>query len=551
MNNKSFKFDLDTSIKSLYEKGLEHFRTNDLDNAVKHWEKAAELSTNKANIHSILGNAYKLMEDFEKSSKELKKAVEIEPDNFEYLYNFGLILFEQKKYEEAKNVFKKALKIHPNDYELLNDLAVTYYKSNDYRKALNYLNKALGINPEYFAGSINLIQILIETKEFEKATKRLEKIEIKYPSEPEIEEIKRLLNTAKKHPEMKDIYSVEISGRTFRIEPLEILKDFDNKECQEIDLSIVIPIKNERENIPILYEKLIKSLAPLNQKYEIILVDDGSSDGSGNIMRNLALKDDSLKVIQFRRNYGQTAALSAGFKYAHGNVIITMDGDLQNDPYDIPRLLEKMSEGYDLVSGWRKNRKDNSLTRNLPSKIANKLINKLIEGTNVQLHDFGCTLKAYKKGIVKNIHLYGEMHRFIPAFAGWLGVKVTEIPVKHHPRIHGNAKYNLSRVWRVLFDLLVVRFFADFMTRPIQFFGKIAKNMFGWGAFFIAFLVGFKLLFDHIPISYDTFLILFGILSVTSFQLVVMGLLGEIIMRVYFEGQKKDAYIVEKVVGKT
>ncbi|KPA12073.1 glycosyl transferase family 2, partial [Candidatus Magnetomorum sp. HK-1] len=182
-----------------------------------------------------------------------------------------------------------------------------------------------------------------------------------------------------------------------------------------------------------------------------------------------------VKVIQFRRNYGQTAAISAGFKYCSGSVVITIDGDLQNDPDDIPKLLEKMAEGYDLVSGWRKNRKDKLLSRKIPSLIANKIINKLIAGTGVKLNDYGCTLKAYKRGIVKNINLYGEMHRFIPVFAAWLGVNITEIPVNHRKRIKGEAKYNLSRVSRVIFDLVLVRFYSDYLTRPIKFFGKIAK----------------------------------------------------------------------------
>jgi glycosyltransferase involved in cell wall biosynthesis len=240
--------------------------------------------------------------------------------------------------------------------------------------------------------------------------------------------------------------------------------------------------------------------------------------------------------------------LNAGFKYARGSVVVTMDGDLQNDPADIPRLLEKMAEGYDLVSGWRKDRKDTFVTRKIPSFMANRIINKLIEGTGVRLHDFGCTLKAYKRGIVKNIHLYGEMHRFVPVFAAWLGVKVAEIPVNHLPRQFGVAKYNLSRVSRVIFDLIVVRFFSDYMTRPIQFFGRIAKKLVGVGMLFILFLIALNLL-TSIKISLGVIVLLIALLLFAFLQILSMGLLGEIMIRSYFETQGKDYYVVESVVN--
>jgi glycosyltransferase involved in cell wall biosynthesis len=324
-----------------------------------------------------------------------------------------------------------------------------------------------------------------------------------------------------------------------------IINNFEAGTKDNIDLSLVIPIKDEIGNLPTLYEKINNVLKTLKQKYEIIFIDDGSSDGSIEYMKELCSKDRNVILIQFRRNYGQTAALSAGFKYANGNVIITMDGDLQNDPEDIPVLLEKMAEGYDLVNGWRKERQDKAITRRFPSMVANKIINHLISGTGIKLNDFGCTLKAYKKEIVKNINLYGEMHRFIPVFAAWLGVKVAEIPVRHHPRIHGTAKYGLSRVTRVLFDFIVVRFFSDYMTRPIQFFGRIVKNLFSWGTVIFAIFSILSLFFE--VFNFNTLLILYGIMIMLCTQILFMGLLGEILMRVYFEGQKKDYYIVEKI----
>ena len=311
-----------------------------------------------------------------------------------------------------------------------------------------------------------------------------------------------------------------------------------------------MPVYNEEENIPVLYRELSETLKNLRQNYEIIFIDDGSTDGGRAALTVIAEKDNRVKVIFFRRNYGQTAALGAGFKYAHGAVVITLDADLQNDPADIPKLLEKMAEGYDLVNGWRRDRRDKMWSRRIPSMIANRIINKLIEGTNVQLRDFGCTLKAYKKEIVKNIHLYGEMHRFIPVFAAWIGVKVTEIPVNHRPRVHGVAKYNLSRVSRVIFDLIVVRFFSDYMTRPIQFFGKIARKLMSYGTIVIALCAALGF-FRILPISLNTILLLFALLFFSSLQLLTMGLIGELMIRFYFEVQHKDYYVVESILNDT
>jgi len=545
--------DYEVKYQELYQKGLEEFRKNSLTDAIRHWKEASAIDLQKPDIHSILGSAYKLLNDIESSSRELEKAAVLEPGNFKYLYEYGLILNDQKRYQEALHVLRKALDLQPGDFELINDIGVVCFNLGNYSEAENYLKEALEINEKYLAAGVNLCHVYFELDELVSAENIINNLRKYHADNSSIVELQNLLSTMLTHPEKQSenkTVNLEFSEKIIRIKPLEILENFSSIiDKEKIELSIVIPIMNEKDNIPILYDKLKTVLNNLRQNYEIIWIDDGSYDGSYEILLKLTKQDSHVKVIQFRKNYGQTAAISAGFKYSHGSVIITMDGDLQNDPEDIPLLLEKMAEGYDLVSGWRKNRQDNSLTRNLPSYLANRIINKLIEGTRVQLHDFGCTLKAYKRGIVKNIHLYGEMHRFIPAFAGWIGVKVAEIPVRHHPRIHGHAKYNLSRIWRVLFDLLVVRFFTDFMTRPIQFFGRIARKMFGWGTLLILLMTLLKALFNIIPFSYDTFLILFGILSVTSFQLVVMGLLGEIMMRIYFEGQKKDAYIVEKIVG--
>ncbi len=538
--------------QNYFQLGLKFFKENDLPQAVKYWEMALERDNNQSEIHSVLGNAYKMLNDFERSSELLHQAVSLEPNNFKYLYNYGLILYEQGKFDQALQVLNRARELEPDNAELLNDIGVMLYNLRSYNRAANVLQEAIEINPRYYFAKLNLGYVYLSTGNIEKARTLLNELLADKVSQVEVMEFQRQLEVLETNP--NDIPSgslrLEFSDRTFDIAPLSMLSEFDIDPAEkEIDLSIIVPIMDEVENLPILHEKITSALEPLRQNYEIIFIDDGSTDGSLPLMKKMAMEDEHIKVIQFRRNYGQTAALSAGFKYAHGKVIITLDGDLQNDPADIPKLLEKMAEGYDLVNGWRKDRKDKMITRKIPSQIANALINKLISGTGISLHDFGCTLKAYKRGIIKNIHLYGEMHRFIPVFAAWIGVRVTEIPVNHHARIHGRAKYNLSRVSRVIFDLLVVRFFSDYMTRPIQFFGKLARKIFTAGTVALAAIALAKI-FLPIPISFDVLLLMFGILGISSFQIVIMGLLGEIMMRIYFEGQKKDYYIVEKIISK-
>lgn len=307
-------------------------------------------------------------------------------------------------------------------------------------------------------------------------------------------------------------------------------------------ISVVIPIYNERENIGELYEKLKEALSNLD--YEIIFVDDGSQDGSTEIIREIALKDERVKGVILKRNYGQTSALSAGFEIAMGDVIITMDGDLQNDPRDIPRLLEKMEEGYDVVSGWRKDRKDPFLKRRLPSNIANWIISKI---TGVNLHDYGCTLKAYRREILEDLSLYGELHRFIPALASINGAKVTEIAVKHHPRKRGRSKYGLERIPKVLLDTLLVKFLLSYRTRPLHLLG-------GWGliSFFLGFLIALYLsiqkIFWGVELSKRPILLLAVLLMITGLQLISTGLIAEMLMRTYYESQGKKPYQVKEIV---
>ena len=313
-----------------------------------------------------------------------------------------------------------------------------------------------------------------------------------------------------------------------------------------LNLSIIIPVRNEKENIPLLYQEITAIVSKLGLTYEIIYINDGSTDGTTEELNSLEKFDTHVVIIEFKKNYGQTAALSAGFRFCRGERIITMDGDLQNDPADIPMLLAKLDEGYDLVNGWRKDRHDDFLTRRIPSIVANRIINKLIEGTGVQINDYGCSLKAYSRDIIKNIKLYGEMHRFIPVFAAWLGGRIVEVPVNHRPRIHGKTKYNLSRISTVLLDLLVVRFFSDFLTRPIQFFGKIAGNIFLLGTLATLLLSVLKI-FTGLDISWGMLTLIMTLTGLGSFQIVVIGLIGEMQIRSYFEMSQQDTYVIRRV----
>jgi len=311
-------------------------------------------------------------------------------------------------------------------------------------------------------------------------------------------------------------------------------------------LSIVIPVYNEEENVPILYEKLTKVLKELPYDYEIIFVDDGSTDGTREKLEEIAKKDKRVKVIEFARNFGQTAAMAAGMDYATGDVIITMDGDLQNDPEDIPRLLEKMEEGYDVVSGWRKDRKDAAVSRKLPSKIANWLIGKM---TGVKIHDYGCTLKAYRSDVIKRVRLYGELHRFIPALASTVTStdKIVELPVRHHPRIYGKSKYGISRTFKVISDLLFIWFLKKFMQKPIHFFGMLGIILFVLGFVPFVYLLFLKLT-GH-SIGNRPLLIISVLFILAGIQMFTTGIISEILMRIYYESQDKRPYVVRRALN--
>jgi glycosyltransferase involved in cell wall biosynthesis len=322
----------------------------------------------------------------------------------------------------------------------------------------------------------------------------------------------------------------------------ELVRHEGDRDSVRLDLSVIVPVFNESENVATLSRALTESLEPLGLRYEVIFVDDGSTDGTAGVLAAVTERDPRLKVVELRRNFGQTAAIAAGFDYARGAVIIPMDGDLQNDPADIPRLLAKLDEGFDLVSGWRRERNDGWLRR-FPSRIANWLIGVV---TGVRLHDYGCTMKAYRSEIAKEIRLYGEMHRFLPALAHLMGARIAEIPVRHHPRRFGRSKYGLTRTFKVLLDLLTVRFLSSHGTKPIYIFGGSGIVLCGAGV-----LAGGYSLYEKwaegIYVHRNPLILLAVFLFMVGITFILMGLLAELIIRTYHESQAKPIYWVREL----
>jgi glycosyltransferase involved in cell wall biosynthesis len=314
---------------------------------------------------------------------------------------------------------------------------------------------------------------------------------------------------------------------------------------QAPELSVIIPVYNEEESLERLYDKVLSSIDPLGKTWELILVDDGSQDSSFKILQKLAAKDQRVKAVRFVRNFGQTAALAAGIDYAQGEIIIPMDADLQNDPADIARLLAKIDEGFDCVSGWRKDRKDEFFTRLLPSWMANKLISVI---SGVALHDYGCSLKAYRREVIKDVRLYGEMHRFVPIYATWMGASVTEIPVTHFARQFGQSKYGLSRTFKVVLDLMTVKFLSSYATKPIHIFGMIGLGSFAISALGFAWMVVLKIFF-HTTFIETPLPVLVAMFFMLGVQFILMGLLAEILVRTYHESQDKRIYRVKTVLN--
>lgn len=316
------------------------------------------------------------------------------------------------------------------------------------------------------------------------------------------------------------------------------------EEKSVIDLTIFLPVYNEEQNLIPLHDRLDKSLKSIEGSVEIIYVDDGSTDRSLEALRKIAKNDKRVRVIAFRRNYGQTAAMAAAIDAARGMILVPMDADMQNDPADISRLLDKLDEGYDVVSGWRKERKDKFFTRTLPSVIANKIISTI---TGVKLHDFGCSLKAYRRDVIKEVRLYGEMHRFIPVYASLVGARITEIPITHHPRIMGRSKYGLSRSIKVIFDLMTIKFMSSYQTKPIYvfaFFGAISLAV----AMTSVLVIFYQLLRSDTTAVISGALVIAVIMFALGAQSILLGLIAEMLTRTYHESQAKPIYVIQEVI---
>jgi len=328
----------------------------------------------------------------------------------------------------------------------------------------------------------------------------------------------------------------------------ETLRERASPQPTKPDVSVFLPVFNEEPNLLPLHAKLNEALKALGRSAEIVYVDDGSTDGSLKILRELAEMDPRVRVVALRRNYGQTAAMAAGIDAATGKVLIPMDADLQNDPADITRLLDKLDEGYDVVSGWRKNRKDKMVTRKIPSMIANRLISWI---GGVPLHDYGCSLKAYRRESLQDVRLYGEMHRFIPIYASWAGARVTEIPVEHHPRTMGKSKYGLSRTVKVVFDLITIKFMASYQTKPLYLFGWAGLLTFAISflSALLACLMKWASWPHHADFVQTPLPIMAMVTLVLGVQLFLMGLLAEMLVRTYHESQAKPIYSVRQRIG--
>lgn len=481
-----------------------------------------------------------------------RKALAAEPDQPDALRAYGLFLLGQDDAARALRLLRMAAELAPQSLTIGLECSGVALINGDFNTACDISRRILALHPDNPVALRNLGAALAVQGAKSKASDILRRLQEAGHVE-EAEDLAAVLAGMEKgtDPDVSlpedEVLHLAFASRIFDISPFRMLPCEHGRDDGPVALSVIIPINNEVENLPILHREVAQALRDLKQPWELILVDDGSTDGSIAVMEDIVAADPRVTIIVFRRNYGQTAALSAGFKLARGEVVVTLDGDLQNDPSDIPMLLEVMSEGNDMVCGWRRDRKDKMITRRIPSLVANWIINKLIAGTGVQLHDFGCSLKAYKLNIVRNINLYGEMHRFIPVFAAWLGVRIAEVEVNHRPRTHGVTKYNLSRVWRVIFDLLPLRFFSDYMTRPIHFFGKIANYMVALGLGGIT-LTTMLAKFFGMQSETLTFCLMVEVLLIGGMLILCQGLIGEVLIRTYFEAQGKRQFVIERII---
>lgn len=549
--------------QALYGLGRVFYLKGDLDRSAQLIGRAIDAGLNKAEVYNDLGIVYSQIGKFFQAEQCFKKAMELNPD-FEYaVVNLSSLYINLDRYDEALRLIDDHAECRSLSIDLVFNRGLALELKEMFDMAIKEFDRILARQKSNFKALYHKGYCYLNMGDIYKARECFQRclkmdpdneklhtfVALTYAIEGKITEAIDIWKDFL--PMFKNVQKKDVRVTPTKISPIKIVDSLDSAQTKKdgrIDISVVIPVMNEEGSLLLLYNRLKRVLDRLKKSYEIIFVDDGSTDNSLKIMDEIAQKDSSVVIIKFRKNYGQTAAFAAGFKYATGDVVITMDADLQNDPEDIPRLLEKLGEGYDLVSGWRKDRKDNPLTRKIPSYIANRIINKLIEGTKIRIHDFGCSLKAYKKGIVKNLKLYGEMHRFIPAYAAWLGIKIAEIPVRHHPRRFGQTKYGLNRVGTVLLDLITLRFYTGFRSRPLQFFGKVA-----FAVTFLAMFVSALLFLSNFVfgwgVSFETFLLMVMFSILGGMQFIVVGLIGEIVMRGFLEAQDKADYVVESVIS--
>ncbi|MFC1736816.1 glycosyltransferase [Candidatus Hydrogenedentota bacterium] len=550
---------------ALCKLGAFYQRMGNDDAAIEVLERAAGLNSGSGEAENDLAVMAHALGDADRAIRYLERSLEKDPDNPDALFNMGTLLQSRERYHEAIGVFERIIESEPETAQNYQFIAAAYENLGHNESASRYYEQAIERDPadtESLCGLGRCKYLLNDLSGAVKAFRGC--LEQDSCNAGAAAGLSACLAKEGRADEIVGMWdgilseSCSISSRPQRSRPVVALRapsahfEFiekierteDDEDGKDIALSIVVPVYNECDNLDPLYEQLVAVLAELQQKYEMIFIDDGSYDGSLKVLKEIHEKDARVKIVSFRKNYGQTAALSAGFDYAQGDIIITLDGDLQNDPSDIPKLLDKIAEGYDLVNGWRADRKDKAISRKLPSLVANWLIAKI---TGVQLHDYGCTLKAYKKGVIKNIRLYGEMHRFIPAIVSWLGVNTVEIPVKHHPRVHGVSKYNISRTIRVVLDLICVKFLTSYMTRPMQYFGKLGV----WiilPALFTAIIVGLGDIFLGFGISPTLIVLSAGLFVLIGIQFIGIGLMTEIVVRTYHEGQNKPIYVIKEIV---
>lgn len=331
----------------------------------------------------------------------------------------------------------------------------------------------------------------------------------------------------------------------YKTEPVHRRAPIEQSMDQSCYLSLIIPAKNESENLEILYQSITQALRHTNKRYEVIIINDGSTDATQQVIERLHERDPRIIGIELKKNFGQTPALAAGIDHARGEIIIMLDADLQNDPHDIPLLLEKIHEGYDIVSGWRKDRKDKLVTRKIPSRIANYILNS---ASNTPIHDLGCSLKAYRREVIADLNLYGDMHRYLPIYAGMNGARIAEIEVHHRPRMFGQSKYGLSRVFKVVIDMVTIQFWAKFLTKPMRFFGMVGLMLLSAGSLAALYLTYLKVAYG--AAIGDRPLLIFATLSILAgLQVIGLGILGEVLARNYFESQGKKTYSIRKVVA--